>query len=95
MGKVGRALSVQRLAQGVCAAIAGAYVAAGREVPKFGAHSARGVTSSASLYAGVPMEAIMSAASWTSEHCFIRHYMMAQTASVAGAVLDVAVRGAP
>ena len=92
-GKQGTALSSQRLSHWICEGIARAYMEAGREVPKFKAHSTRGLAASAALYAGVSMDSVMSTAMWSSPHTFISHYLTDQSAlTVAGAVLGTARR---
>lgn len=92
-GKKGAALSAQRLSHWICEGIARAYVEAGHEIPKFKAHSTRGVAASTALYGGVSMESIMSTAMWSSPHTFISHYLTDQSAlTVANAVLGTARR---
>ena len=66
---------------------------AGREVPKFKAHSTRGLAASAVLYAGVSLDSVMSTAMWFSPHMFISHYLTDQSAlTVASAVIGTARR---
>ena len=91
VGMVGSALLAQLLAHRICAATAGACGAGSSVVPKFRAHS-MGCGYVGLLIRRGPMESTVTSASWSLERCFIRHFMMAQTASVAGAVLVVAVR---
>ena len=92
-GKQGTSLSSQRLSHWICEGIAQAYREAGLDVPRFKAHSTRSVASSTALYRGVPVDAIMSTANWSSEHCFISHYLIDQSAlTVTNAVLGSAVR---
>ena len=91
---LGQPLSVQRLSQWLCDAIAQAYVAAGAEPPaNIKAHSTRGVSSSAALSAGMAVADICSAASWASPGTFVRFYLRdVSSSSLTHPVLDAAVR---
>ncbi|KAK7905159.1 hypothetical protein WMY93_017766 [Mugilogobius chulae] len=71
----GQALSKQRLAHWVVDVISKAYELCGQSLPAgVRCHSTRAVSTSWAAMAGVPLEVICEAASWTSPNTFARFY---------------------
>lgn len=73
--RLGQALSKQRLAHWVVDVIKQAYLSQGRSMPEgVKCHSTRGLSTSWAALAGIPLDVICEAASWTSESTFSRFY---------------------
>lgn len=92
-GNRGKALSDQRLSNWLTEGIRQAYLLAGKEPPSIiRAHSTRGVSTSTALFTGVPIESILTAASWASPNAFVRYYLHDQSEAFASSVLSQASR---
>lgn len=70
-------LSKQGIAHWISSAIQHCHSTAGKPLEgRVRAHSTRAISSSAALFAGVPIWEICRAATWSSTHTFTRHYCL-------------------
>ena len=87
----GKPISKQRLSHWLVEAIAMAYDAKGKLPPAgLRAHSTHGMAASWSVFQGVSVQQVCSAASWASPDTFVRFYRLDVTKTpVAHSVLSV------
>lgn len=76
--------------------IQNAYEHMGRDPPAVRAHSVRGMATSLALSKGICVQDICRAATWSSEHVFVKHYKLdvlpANAASLSNAVLTSGIQ---
>ena len=76
--------------------IQNAYEHMGRDPPAVRAHSVRGMATSLALSKGICVQDICRAATWSSEHVFVKHYKLdvlpASAASLSNAVLSSGIQ---